>query len=68
MAPLTKGEQKVVRKWWKCCEDIINDNKIQLDYEYRRAACTDCEKLDAGFREIFFAQVLGTIVRCSPFF
>jgi hypothetical protein len=72
MAQLSKEDDKVVRKWWKCSsEKIFESGRFILDNEYRPSASTNCCKLvgnGKSFQSILRSAGMGNIVRRSPFF
>jgi hypothetical protein len=72
MAQLSKEDDRVVRKWWKCSSGVIFENgRFILDNEYRPSASTNCCKLvgnGRSFQSILRSAGVGNIVRRSPFF
>lgn len=71
MAQLSKEDNRIVRKWWKCSSGLIFENgRFILDNEYRPSASTNCCKLvgnGRSFQSILRSAGVGNIVRRSPF-
>ncbi|KAN0127594.1 hypothetical protein V8E53_014572 [Lactarius tabidus] len=69
MAQLSKEDDRVVRKWWKCSSGVIFENgRFILDNEYRPSASTNCCKLvgnGRSFQSILRSAGVGNIWSCQ---